>query len=141
MRPQRDIVIGKVLAGVIKNQGVKLFSFTHQSELPDRQFWESGCFATTLCVATALTLATVRALLATAAALPFATVLARAIVLARVTGGRVCARRVRAVLREGFHREARHQSGDGRRDKQCSLCSAHNFLFVEFCLETNQLHN
>jgi hypothetical protein len=76
-----------------------------------------AAFATALGVATALPLATVRAFLAAAAALAFATVFASAIVLARVTGWRVRAGRVRAVLREGFHREARHQSGDGRRDE------------------------
>jgi hypothetical protein len=101
----------------MKNQGVKLFSFTPQSELPSKQFWESGCLATALGVATALPFATVLAFVGTATTLTFATVLARAIVLARVTGWRVRAGRVRGVLRESFHGEACHQARDGRRDE------------------------
>jgi hypothetical protein len=66
--------------------------------------------------------------LTAAAALAFATVFAGAIMLARITGWRVRAGRVRAVLRESFHGEARHQSRDRRRDEECFLCSAHNFI-------------
>jgi hypothetical protein len=74
--------------------------------------------------------------------LAFATILARAIVLARVAARRVRpGGRIRAVLRESFHGEARHQSSDSRRDKQCFLCSAHSFIFLEFCTETNQFRN
>jgi hypothetical protein len=75
-----------------------------------------AAFATSLRVATALALATVRAFLTAAAALAFATVFAGAIMLARITGWRVRAGRVCAVLRKGFHGEARHQSRDRRRD-------------------------
>jgi hypothetical protein len=58
----------------------------------------------------------------------------------RVAARRVCAGRIRAVLREGFHGEARHQSRDRRRDKQCSLSSAHN-LFLGLVLFRHPAQN
>jgi hypothetical protein len=97
-----------------------------------KQFWSSAAFAlaTAIGVAAALAFATVLALLAAATALAFATVFTSAIMFARVASGRVRAgRRVRAVLREGFHGEARHQSRDGGCDEQCFLGSVHNVFW------------
>jgi uncharacterized protein (DUF58 family) len=87
--------------------------------------------ATALAVATVLAFATIVAALATA--LPFTTVFALAVVFAIVAARRIRARRV-GVLRVNFRADARQQSGDGRADEECSLCSGHNVYFVGLCL-------
>jgi hypothetical protein len=90
-------------------------------------------FATAIGVAAALAFATVLAFLTTATAQAFAAIFARAIMLARVARWRVRPGwRVRAVLCEGFHGEASHQSGDGCCDKQCFLGSVHFLFWFKF---------
>jgi len=68
-----------------------------------------------------------------ATALTFAAVLAFAVMLAGVAARCIRSGRIGAGLRVGFHGSTRHQTGDSRGDKKCSLCSAHNvLLFVWF---------
>jgi hypothetical protein len=93
---------------------------------------KSNAFAAAFALATVLAFATVVVAAAFAAALTFAGIFAFAVVFAHVTARRVRAGSVGAgILCLGD--DAGHQSGDGRSDKECSLCSAHNvFLFCFF---------
>ncbi len=84
---------------------------------PPNEYGQSDAFATAFAFATVLALATVVVAAAFASALSFARIFAFAIVLAGVGARRARAGCVRAVLREGFHGEAGHQSGDGCRDE------------------------
>jgi len=83
---------------------------------PDKSH-QSNAFAAAFAFATVLALAAVVVAAAFATALAFAGILAFAVVLARVAARRACAGSVGAVLREGFHGKAGHQSGDGCRDE------------------------
>jgi hypothetical protein len=100
---------------------------------------KSDAFAAAFAFAAVLAFATVVVAAALAAALTLATVLAFAIMLAGVSARRARAGGVRAVLRIGFYRDARHQSGDGCGNEECPLCSAHNVFLACFlaALEIN----
>jgi hypothetical protein len=105
----------------------------HFTAPPSNEFGKLNAFAAALAFAGVLTLATVIVAAALAAALTFAGVLAFAVMLAQVPARRIRAGGVGAgILR--FGDDAGHQSGDGRSDKECSLCSAHNVLFILFGL-------
>jgi len=102
--------------------------------LLNKQFWNLAAFAVaaTFTFATILAFATVAVAAAFAATFTFAVILAFAVMFAGVTARRVGAGR--GILGVGFGRHATsHQSGDGRCDQECSLCSAHVFISFGFC--------
>jgi hypothetical protein len=101
----------------------------HFDAPPSNESGKSDTFAAALAFAGVLAFATVTVTAALATALALASVLAFAVMFAGVAARRVCAGSIGAgVLRPGDN--AGHQSGDGRSDKECSLCSVHNvFLF------------
>jgi hypothetical protein len=84
--------------------------------------------ASTFTFATILAFATVVVTTAFAAALAFATVFAFAVVFTRIAARRVGAGTL--ILRVCFDcRSAHYQSGDGRSNEECSLCSAHSYFW------------